>query len=172
MPFNMDDYEPVDQRLNRFWVDHPEGRVHTELTYDDGTRCVVKASIFFNWTDATPVAIDYAEELLTDRGVNATSRIENCCTSAIGRALADCGYASKTGARPSREEMQKVERQGGTPANQTPSGGFIPCTEPQRKLLFKQSVRTGHKVPDLETLSKFDASKLIEQMLLMPDRGE
>jgi hypothetical protein len=33
--------------------------------------------------------------------------LENCETSAIGRALANAGYASK-GKRPSREEMSKV----------------------------------------------------------------
>jgi len=49
----------------------------------------------------------YAEETVTSRGVNQTSALENCETSAIGRALANAGYAPK-GKRPSREEMTKV----------------------------------------------------------------
>jgi hypothetical protein len=48
-----------------------------------------------------------AEETVQGRGVNATSALENCETSAIGRALANAGYAAK-GKRASREEMQKV----------------------------------------------------------------
>lgn len=169
MAFNPNDYEPVDQRLNRFWENHPDGRVHTDLVYDDGQRCIVKASIYFDRQDPTPVAVDYAEEVLTDRGVNSTSRIENCCTSAIGRALADCGYASKTGARPSREEMQKVERHEHAGPTQRE---FVPATDPQRKLLNDQSIRTGYQLPDLDTVSKFDASKLIDKLKTLPTRGD
>jgi hypothetical protein len=50
-----------------------------------------------------------AEETVQGRGVNATSALENCETSAIGRALANAGYATK-GKRASREEMGKVAK--------------------------------------------------------------
>ena len=40
-----------------------------------------------------------------------SSFVENCETSAIGRALANCAYATH-GKRPSREEMGKVARSG------------------------------------------------------------
>ena len=39
------------------------------------------------------VAVGYAEEVRSKRGVNATSAVENCETSAIGRALAAAGFA-------------------------------------------------------------------------------
>jgi hypothetical protein len=56
-----------------------------------------------------------------------TSFIENCETSSLGRCLSNMGLA-KQGARPSREEMQKVERLGGAPQatgkTHTPSGAF------------------------------------------------
>ena len=54
-----------------------------------------------------PWATGLAEETVQGRGVNATSALENCETSAIGRALANAGYATK-GKRASREEMAKV----------------------------------------------------------------
>jgi hypothetical protein len=52
------------------------------------------------------VATGLASESISDRGVNSTSALENCETSAIGRALANAGYAAK-GKRASREEMEQ-----------------------------------------------------------------
>lgn len=110
MAFDLSDYEPVASRIARFWAEHPCGAIHTDLVYDDGNRCVVKATVYFDST-AAPVSSDYAEEIHSDRGVNATSRIENCATSSIGRALASCGFLpSDWTKKPSREEMQKVQR--------------------------------------------------------------
>jgi hypothetical protein len=70
-------------------------------------RYIVKAYLFKTSSDGVAWATGYAEEKITDRGVNSTSALENCETSAIGRALANAGYAAK-GKRPSREEMSKV----------------------------------------------------------------
>jgi hypothetical protein len=109
MAFNLQDYETVEDRLRRFWDEHPEGRVFTDLVYNEGGQYVIKAYIFKNAADPAPWATGYAEEQVSQRGVNQTSALENCETSALGRALANAGYAAR-GKRPSREEMQKVER--------------------------------------------------------------
>ena len=61
-----------------------------------------------------PDATGHAQEHVTEKGVNSTSALENCETSAIGRALANLGYAAK-GKRPSREEMAKTKA-GGEPS--------------------------------------------------------
>ena len=105
--FNLADYEPVEVRLEKFIKDYPDFRVSTELEVIESNRYIVKAYLFKTATDSVAWATGLAEETVTSRGVNQTSALENCETSAIGRALANAGYATK-GKRPSREEMTKV----------------------------------------------------------------
>jgi len=105
--FNLADYEPVEVRLEKFIKDYPAFRISTELEVVEATRYIVKAYLFKDAQDSLAWATGYAEETVTSRGVNQTSALENCETSAIGRALANAGYAPK-GKRPSREEMSKV----------------------------------------------------------------
>ena len=108
--FNLDDYETVEERLIKFWKEHPDGRIDTKLVDASATRFIVQAYIYRTEVDQHPWASGLAEETISGRGVNATSALENCETSAIGRALASAGYATK-GKRPSREEMAKVQEQ-------------------------------------------------------------
>ena len=105
--FNLEDYETVEDRLIKFWKDHPSGRIYTKALELSPSRFIMYAEVYFDMADAHPKATGHAEETVQGRGVNATSALENGETSAIGRALAGCGYATK-GKRPSREEMSKV----------------------------------------------------------------
>jgi hypothetical protein len=111
--FNLDDYEPVEKRLGykkdakSFWEDYPDGRIYTKLIDFSGGRYIVQAYVYRTEVDQHPWTTGLAEETVAGRGVNATSALENAETSAIGRALATAGYATK-GKRPSREEMTKV----------------------------------------------------------------
>ena len=105
--FNLEDYETVEERLVKYWKEHPDGQIHTRLLEHTSGRFIVEASIYRTEADARPWTTGLAEETIQGRGVNATSALENCETSAIGRALANAGYATK-GKRASREEMSKV----------------------------------------------------------------
>ena len=106
--FNLEDYETVEERLVKFWKEHPDGRIETTLVESTLQRFIVKASVYRTEVDAQAWTTGYAEETVSTRGVNSTSALENCETSAIGRALANAGYVTK-GKRPSREEMSKVK---------------------------------------------------------------
>jgi hypothetical protein len=105
--FNLDDYETVEERLIKYWKDNPNGRILTKLLENSPSRFIVEAAVFRDADSQQPWATGLAEETVQGRGVNATSALENCETSAIGRALANAGYATK-GKRPTREEMGKV----------------------------------------------------------------
>jgi hypothetical protein len=105
--FNLADYETVEVRLEKFIKEHADFRISTELEVVEKDRYIVKAYLYKTSSDSVAWATGYAEEKITERGVNSTSALENCETSAIGRALANAGYAAK-GKRPSREEMTKV----------------------------------------------------------------
>lgn len=113
--FNLDDYETVEERIAKFWKDHPEGRIVTTMLEGSPSRFIVYAALFRGKDDTQPYATGLAEETVQGRGVNATSALENAETSAIGRATANAGYATK-GKRPSREEMSKVAAKAQTEA--------------------------------------------------------
>ena len=105
--FNLADYETVESRLEKWNGEYPDGRIETELIEASNTRFIVMAKLFKTEADAKPCSTGLAFEVITEKGVNSTSALENCETSAIGRALANAGFAAK-GKRASREEMAKV----------------------------------------------------------------
>lgn len=116
----LDDYEPVVERLATFWLNHPKGRVWTEIVLagtDPGQMVVFRAAIYREG-DIEPWATGFAHQRLlgeppsgrsgraNESAPEWTSPYEVCETSAIGRALANAGYGAK---RASREEMEKTE---------------------------------------------------------------
>lgn len=86
-------YTTVDTRLQCFRkVFGSDARVTTDIIINDLERVVVKATVSIyqdgKWRD---IGNDFAEEFRNQGPVNKTSALENCTTSAIGRALANCG---------------------------------------------------------------------------------
>jgi hypothetical protein len=144
--FNLEDYETVEERLIKYWKEHPDGQIHTKIIEHSGSRFIVEASIFRTEADLRPWTTGLAEETIQGRGVNATSALENCETSAIGRALANAGYATK-GKRASREEMAKVSKSHEVKASidevkakmASTSGEYIPVVKEEDPWTIKPS---------------------------------
>ena len=112
MAFDLSKYETVDQRLEKFWKEYPDGRIETNLEVITEDRCVVKCYLYKTYLDSVSFATGIAEERLTSSHINKTSFVENCESSAIGRALHNGGISkhSEGKPRPTREEMEKVAR--------------------------------------------------------------
>ena len=109
--FNLDNYETVEDRLKVFWKDNPNARISTEIAHitPEGTCVTIRAEIYKQEEDARPVSTGIAQETKGQGGfANTDAWVENCETSAIGRALANWKYQGSGKARPSKEEMSKV----------------------------------------------------------------
>ena len=143
MGFNLDDYEPVAARLAR-WLEQTDGqpRVITHLVHYQENRCVFRAEL---WVGDLMIATGWAEETRGDGNVNRTSHLENCESSAVGRALANAGLAGSDPAkRPSREEMSKVVRAGGGGGGTVPSGSGTYATPKQVAYLRRLGTDRGY----------------------------
>lgn len=184
MGFNLDDYEPVAARLDRWLKAMIEGyaesrndypRVVTDMISQPGAEiCVIRAEL---WLGEMLIATGYAEEVRGQGNVNRTSHVENCETSAIGRALANCGMAgSDMTKRPSREEMTKVQRTSNGPAMERGVDSRMPSvtvTRPvglasEKQVAFAASFykKDGRDAPKkwLMTLTSKEISELIDNL--------
>lgn len=111
MAFNLQDYQTVQERINLFRAQYPNGRIINEIVLINEQQVVVKASIYLDETSVHPACIDFAQETVGSTNINKSSFLENCTTSATGRAISLLGgQFSPKGKKPSREEMQKVQR--------------------------------------------------------------
>lgn len=109
--FNVEEYQTVQERIDLFWEKYPTGRLSAELIFHSEAQFIVRTEVYLDKDDPNPATVDFAEERVGSSNVNKTSALENCVTSSYGRSIADLGgIFSPKGKKPSREEMQKVER--------------------------------------------------------------
>lgn len=101
-------YIPVTQRVLAFWELFPTGAIITEKLSDDGKRCDFKASVYI---DGHVVSTGHAYEYQGGGMVNKTSYVENCETSAIGRALGILGIGSTESIASADEVARAIEQQ-------------------------------------------------------------
>ncbi len=108
MSRSLDDYVDVATRVAQFYKQHPEGAIRSEVYFDDGKVVRVRGSVYRKVTDEHPSGVGHAEEVRGSGPVNKTSALENCETSAWGRALAAAGLEVRKGIA-SREEIEQAK---------------------------------------------------------------
>jgi len=150
--FNVEDYVTVNTRVQSFYEKYPDGSIQTELvSFADGV-VVMKARAFRNGQDNIP-ATGHAYEKEGSSFINKTSALENCETSAVGRALAMMGFhVSKSiasreeveNARHQQEQPDKSPRKATTPRKPDKSANIDDYVIPKGK-------QKGKKISDVDT---------------------
>lgn len=102
------DYIEVNQRILAFWELYPTGRIITEKLSDDGKRCDFIAKVY---VDDDLVATGHSFEFQSAGMVNKTSYVENCETSAVGRALGMLGIGITESIASADEVQAAIEHQ-------------------------------------------------------------
>ena len=107
------EYAEVNQRIKAFRMVYPTGAIKTEIISLENGVCVIKATAGYNnegrfdgdRTEFVVLGEGTAYEKEGSTFINKTSYIENCETSAVGRALGMCGFGIDTSVA-SFEEVQ------------------------------------------------------------------
>lgn len=109
--FDIESYATVQERIAQFYCDFPDGSIRTFMVVRDGPEVIFEARVYRTPEEAAMgvYTAGWAREIEGKTPVNKTSHLENCEASAVGRALANLGYATDA-RRPSRSEMIKVAR--------------------------------------------------------------
>ena len=114
------DYAEVNQRIKAFRMVYPTGTIETEMISNENGICIFKAKVGFTSTifDDGKVRTEYtllgtgtAYEKEDSSFINKTSYIENCETSAVGRALGMCGFGIDVSVASAEEVQNAIQNQ-------------------------------------------------------------
>ena len=104
-------YVEVNERIKFFRQEdeYKNWTISTEFTAMDSEQCVCKA--FIVDTEGRVIATGHAHEERSASHINKTSYVENCETSAIGRALAMMGIGIDTSIASANEVNDAIAKQ-------------------------------------------------------------
>lgn len=147
MQLGSKNYAPVNERIKAFRKVYPTGSIMADIESQDDNTITILATI--RDEDDNIIATGRACEKRSEKGINATRLIENCETSAIGRALGIAGFGVDT-AVASAEDMEKIDE---TKEYEIAKGIAIPIKEAlnQAKLTINELYKKqGMRVQDLD----------------------
>ena len=102
-------YAEVNQRIKAFRMCYPEGLINTEIISNQNGIVIFRATIYTG--EGKLLATGTAYEKEGSSFINKTSYIENCETSAIGRALGIAGFGIDTSVASAEEVQNAIENQ-------------------------------------------------------------
>lgn len=144
------EYAEVNQRIKAFRMCYPNGTITTEIINMENGVVTMKAVI--SNEDRVVIGTGYAQEKENSTFINKTSYIENCETSAVGRALGMCGFGIDTSIASYEEVMNAIENQKEEPKKPTYQKKAQPKETSQapdyRKLLIEKLNALGKNMSD------------------------
>ncbi len=103
------DYAEVNQRIKAFRMVYPTGTIETEMSSNENGVVIFRANVYDNEDRLLATGTAYEKENSTF--INKTSYIENCETSAIGRALGIAGFGIDTSVASAEEVQNAINNQ-------------------------------------------------------------
>ena len=108
------EYAEVNQRIKAFRMVYPNGHIETEMLSNENGVCVFRCKV--GYTDENGesflLGVGHAYEKENSTFINKTSFIENCETSAVGRALGMAGFGIDTSVASYEEVATAMANQG------------------------------------------------------------
>lgn len=162
------DYAEVNQRIKAFRMVYPEGTINTEIISLENGVCTMKATAM---NEGKILGTGFAQEKEGSTFINKTSYIENCETSAVGRALGMCGFGIDTSVCSAEELQNALNNQNKPETKSKPKIEY--ATEDQIAKLNKyysgkmdklEDVLKKYKVSNLMFLPKVKAQELIDKI--------
>ena len=156
------DYAEVNQRIKAYRMVYPSGTIRTEIKCLKDGICLIKAEV----TDENGelIGTGHAYEKENSSFINQTSYVENCETSAVGRALGMAGFGIDTSVASAEEVQNAIE-------NQKEDKKVILATEKQvemlEKLMTNEQKIEACKLVGKNNLKEFtiqEASSLIKKL--------
>ena len=102
-------YIEVNQRIKAFRMCYPNGSISTEILFLGDGVVTMKATVCNE--EGHVLGTGTAQEKETSSFINKTSYIENCETSAVGRALGMCGFGIDTSVASAEEVQNAINNQ-------------------------------------------------------------
>lgn len=155
-PIKGKDYAEVPQRINAFRQVYPEGFIVTEMKSNDNGVCVFRAEVGYReggFRNVLGTGTAYEKE--SSSFINKTSYIENCETSAVGRALGMAGFGIDTSVASAEEVKNAIN-------NQTKADENIEEDRPINKTEVKTltQLSESYKVNTADICKRYKVSKL------------
>lgn len=160
------DYSLVNERIIAFRKLYPQGFIHTRIIDKSDEECTFVAEVGYVNDKSEPIRLGTgtANENKNSSLINTTSYVENCETSAVGRALAMAGFGITSGVASADEVRQAVHAQN----NLGEKTNTVLATKNQISLLTKlypdpQNALKQFNVTEFKYLTVQQASKLISE---------